>query len=83
MKNGSQQATNPPTTMLRVCAVFVSRRNEDTRVAGSKFRTDTSRFRDSGRERLVALGVYRLAVRCGVNASELNVYVRLERNERV
>lgn len=36
--------------MLRVCAVFVSLRNEDTLEAGSKFNMEASKFRDSGRD---------------------------------
>lgn len=55
MKKGSQQAMKPPITILRVWAVFVSRRKEETRVAGSKLRVAASKLRDSGRGR------------CGVN----------------
>lgn len=32
MKNGNQQATKPPTTMLSVCAAFVSRLIDEMRI---------------------------------------------------
>lgn len=60
----------PPTTILKVCAVLVSLRNDETLVEGSKLRTDMSRFKDSGLERLAIMEecVYRLAPLCGVTS---------------
>lgn len=41
--------------MLNVCAVLVSLRKDDTRLAGSKLKTETSIVKDSGRWRFVCV----------------------------
>lgn len=70
---------NPPTTILKVWAVFVSLLKLDTLVAGSKDPISIAKL--SGLAFLLD-GVYRLAVLIGVSGS-VNVYVRLERRDRV
>lgn len=69
MKNGSQQAMKPPITILSVWAVLVSRRNDDTLEAGSKFNMEASKLRDSGLVRRGMEDLYKLAVLDGVIGS--------------